>query len=206
MIDEYIKKYRADFDFVFCEKRTENIHGITVESDIFIFSKGIQRRTVSHFVFRKEGAVYECDCADIEFPNISLITVNGKKCLCFSKTLYGFVFLNTENLQVEYEYFPEKVFDDEESFIVVEARNLGDLIIFDGCYWACPDGIYAYDHGSKRFFDLSGEYGFVYDIEHNIADGVLTLSGRALNEEEMKMTFSENDIKDLINKKGTLDF
>ena len=206
MVEKYIKEYCEGFDFKPYKKHSEKVCDIIIESDISLFFEGINRRTKSHVVFRKDNAVYECDRVNTENLKISLITVNGKKCLCFSKSLYGFVFLNIDNLQVEFEYFPENVFNNEESFIVVEARNLGNLIIFDGCYWACPYGIYAYDYVNKRFFNLTGEYGLVYDVEGNILDGILTITGRSDHNKHIEVSLSEQDVQKLIDKKGTKDF
>ena len=206
MVEKYINKYCEGFDFKPCEKHSEEICGITIESESFLYSEGINRRIKSHVSFKKDGMVYECDCADIKFPNISLITLYDKKYLCFSRCLYGFIFLNVDTLQVEYEYFPEKVLGDEESFIVTEAKNFGEFLIFDGCYWACPYGIYAYDHSSKKFADISGEYDLIYDVEVSISEGKLILTGRNKEEKQIEISITEKDIKDLIDTKGTLDF
>ena len=107
---------------------------------------------------------------------------------------------------MEYEYFPEKVLRGEESFIITEARNLGKLLIFDGCYWACPYGLFAYDHESRRFFPLSEEFGLIYDVEATINDGILTVTGRDLNNKERELSFSEQDVKALIDREGKYEF
>lgn len=206
MVEKYIKEYCKGFDFKPCEKRLEEICGITVESELFLYQEGINRRTRSHVTFKKDSLVYECDCVDIVFPRLSLITLSDKKYLCFSRCLYGFELLNIDTLQIEYEYFPQKVLNNEESFVVAEARNFGALIIFDGCYWAYPYGIYAYDHSSKSFFDLSGEYGLIYDVEGVISDEFLTLTGCSENNEPIKIQFTEQEVRELITQKGSKDF
>ena len=202
MIEEYIKIFCDGWAFEPYERRTAEIGGVTVESEVMIYSEGIHRRTKSHVIFKKSDKIYECDCVDLEIPFLSLITVEGKPCICFSKCLYGFTLLNVDSLEVEYEYFPEKVLNGEESFIITEAKNFGRLLILDGCYWACPYMVFAYDHNSRRFLPLSDRLGMMFDVNAVIDNQTLIVTGRDMNDAEISVTLTEQEVINMINESG----
>ena len=104
----------------------------------------------------------------------------------------------------EYEFFPEKVIEEQESFIICDAKMLGDIIIFDGCYWACPYSCVAYDHRSGLFVNISLEYGIgATDIESEIREDVLIIHGM---DGDYSKAVTCDDVRQLLKEKGNTDF
>ena len=84
------------------------------------------------------------------------------------------------------------------------AKMLGDIIIFDGCYWAYPYSCVAYDHRSGFFVNLSLEYGIGNThSESEIKDGGLILHMDG-GEDDKLLTY--DDICQLLKEKGSTDF
>lgn len=132
------------------------------------------------------------------------VTVNASTYLCFRKTLYGFTLLNTETFE-DYDFFPEKVLDGKESYIVVSAVPFGDYIVFDGCYWGAPYVFYIYDHPNRRFLDLYDALG-VYsagDIPSAKAhENALTLKCENQARTPVTLNLSCGELEYLLNEKG----
>lgn len=98
---------------------------------------------------------YRCTCSDLHNwdPGVWQLRVQGRDVLCFRKTLYGFTLVDSETLTEVYDFFPEDLPQRQESFIIRGAANLGELIVFEGCYWAAPHTVMVYDHTDRRFYD-----------------------------------------------------
>lgn len=203
MINKYIAEYSEDFKYEFSESLTYEICGISVKVDVWEYNSNYNYREKAHVLLEKGDLKYECECIDRHgWDNMFYpLNINGKSYLCFRKTLYGFTFLDSETLVEEYDFFPEKVLGGEESFIIVDAKMLGDIIIFDGCYWACPYACIAYDHRAGVFVNLSEEYG-ITDDEAVIYDDVLVLRGSDCNDNKKEATVSIDEIRLLLKNKG----
>ena len=206
MINKYIEAYSDNFIFEPTESYSYEICGISVKIDVWEYNSNAEYREKAYIRLEKGDLKYECECIDrhpwddMFYP----LNLNGKTYLCFRKTLYGFTFLDAETLVEEYDCFPEKVIDGDESFIIVDAKMLGDIIIFDGCYWAYPYSCVAYDHRSGFFVNLSLEYGIGNThSESEIKDGGLVLHGEG---GEYKKLLTYDDIRQLLKEKENTDF
>ncbi len=206
MLNKYIQDYSENFIFEPAESFSYEICGISVKIDVWDYNSSTDYREKAYIRLQKGNLKYECECIDrhawddMFYP----LNLNGKTYLCFRKTLYGFTFLDAETLVEEYDYFPEEVIGGHESFIIVDAKMLGDIIIFDGCYWACPYSCVAYDRRSEIFVNLSLEYGLGNThSESEIKDGRLILH---VEDGEYNKTVTHSDISRLLKEKGNTDF
>ena len=208
MVSEYIRSYSDKFDFAFSQHISREICGVTIEIDVFKSNDSENFREKANVVFQNDRLEYACTCVDAHNWEDSFygITYHGIEYICFRKTLYGFTLLNAATLEEEFDYFPTGVLEGQESFIVVNAKSFADLIIFDGCYWAGPYIYYAYDHGKKRFLNLSEAYDFTSENKMEVMGDALVLTGTNQDDEAVKMTLKKEEICRLLNEKGTPDF
>ncbi|MBQ1991317.1 MAG: hypothetical protein II233_00880 [Clostridia bacterium] len=208
MLDKYIADYIKGFTFTPSEHITLEISDIKADIATMEYFDGLNHREKAHVTLQKGNLKYEYDSVDMHNwdNNFFNITINERSFLCFRKTLYGFTLLDTATLLEEYEYFPSKVLNGEESFIITDVKTFGNLIIFDGCYWACPTMFFAYDYSQKRFINLSKELGVYPEKEITIKNDTLFLIGLNDDEEEVEATITQNEIYSLLEKKGALDF
>lgn len=208
MIDEYIQSYKDGFIFYHSEHKSYEICGIKVEVDVMKYEDKRNSRRKANVALQKDNLKYECECVDYhDWMNIfSCVTLYERTFLNFRKTLYGFTLLHTDTLLEEYEYFPEGVLNHQESFIIANAKSYGNLIIFDGCYWDGPDAVYVFDYKHKRFLNLSEEFGITWVNTSKIENDILILSGTDVNDEKIEAKVNEDEIYQLLNEKGRLDF
>lgn len=208
VVNKYICAYSEGFSFEFVQHISREICGVSVEIDIWEYADAGNYREKANIVFRKDGLEYTCACVDKHNWEDSFysVTYHGIVYICFRKTLYGFTLLNVATLEEACDYFPSEVLEGYESYIMVNARSFGDLIIFDGCYWAGPYIYYAYDHAQKRFLNLSEAYDFTSENKFEVIDDTLVLTGTNENDEVIELTLKREEIYRLLNKKGTPDF
>ncbi|MBQ7847338.1 MAG: hypothetical protein IJ344_03540, partial [Clostridia bacterium] len=163
MVDRYIEEYKKGFVFTKEENEvsTFEVRGVHIRVEPSSFFDGRQRREKTDVFLEKGEHKRSFECVDILSARglFAPITLCGRDYLFFKRTLYGFILLNAETLQTAYEYFPKKVLEGEESFIITEALSFGNFLIFAGCYWAAPYEYFACDPKSMRFFALSKKYG-----------------------------------------------
>jgi hypothetical protein len=166
-----------------------------------------EHRDRAEILLEKDGLRYECE--GIERPRWDFfpVTVDGRPCILFSKTLYGFTLLDAETLTEITDFFPEKVMNGEESFIITHAGSFGEYLIFEGCYWGC-DYIYAaYEPATRRFVDLSQAYGILPgDHYARMWGGYLHLLGDTPDKETYEIKIKETDISSLMTERGTTAF
>lgn len=209
MLKKYISDYLDGAVFTPETKISQEICGVKVNIQPYIAEpskKGNLEK--ADLTFEKNGLKYECVCIDQHHWDNSLfpLKINGKDYLCFRKTLYGFTLLNAETLTEEYDYFPEAVVTGDESFIIADAKSFSDLVIFYGCYWACPYGCYAYDHSQKRFVCISLE-SVIYDSDPpEIIGDKLVLKCVTKDGAEKEISLSEKDIRALLASNGEVRF
>ena len=145
MLNKYISEYINGFSFIPCGHISLEICDIKIEIDVMDYKDAFGYREKAHVILQKGNLKYESECVETHNWEYSFfcITLYERKFICFRKTLYGFTLLDTNTLLEEYDYFPAKVLDGKESFIIVDAKSFGNLIIFDGCYWACEYSYFA---------------------------------------------------------------
>lgn len=207
-LGKYISEYGVGFDFKPTEKISYELHGAKISLDVMLFQDLSNRRQKATAVIEKNGNKYECELVDSHNWSrvFSFITLNGKPYFCFRKTLYGFTLLNADTLVEEYDYFPENVIDGGESFIIVGVGIIGDIIIFDGCYWAYPYGWFAYDHTQKKFLNLNDEYGIRNNDKTEINGDTLRLIGTDEEFKPVEATATLDEIRRLLKDKGRSGF
>ncbi len=211
--EQYIKKYKAWLNSMLSDCReaveyTEQILcgvNIEVESHDYMRADLSGHGQLSRVTFTKGEPSYTCQCCDDPTGFFPLLLA-GKWYICFRRSLYGFVLLNCETLSPEYEYFPKGVLRNQESFIVCSARQIENLLVFSGCYWACPDECFVFDYEAKRFLRLSKLYpGFALDREE-VREKTLILHGEDQNGENQQISLSREDLFAALETHGAEDF
>lgn len=196
MVDRYIEEYKKGFVFTREEDResTFEVLGVHIRVEPSIFFDGRQRREKADVFLEKGEHQRQFECVDLSSGRglFHGLTLWGKDYLFFKRTLYGFILLNAKTLQTEYEYFPQKVLEGEESFIITEALSFGDLLIFAGCYWAAPYEYFVCDPKSMRFFALSKKYGIesAGNGTMKVQGDTLLLTGESIHNEEQEILVS----------------
>ena len=212
-IDQYIENYKAWLNVTpetfrhTMETSEETVLGvkICVESHEYEEINGLKRGETATVTFSKGELSYSCSCCDLQrgfFP----ICIGGKNFIFFSRTLYGFVLLDCETLEAEYEHFPEIVLDGEESFIVTDVKQLKDLLRLGGCYWACPDEFFLFDYHTKRFLSFSRLYPEIDFEREEIEAETLTLHGKDKNDEDVTVSLTKEELLAALDTHGTADF
>ena len=207
LVEKYILEYSNGFNFVFSDHLSKRIFDIEIEVDIFEYSAQYSHREKAHVILKKGNLTYECDfCDEHNYENdFYPIILNGQRFICFRKTLYGFTLINVDTLSVEYEYFPEPVIYGEESFIITEVKQLDNLLIFEGCYWACPYECFVFDYDQKLFLNISNNYN-IYSLNKTELQGNnLVLFGADENNLEKQIIVSKQDLFIGITKYGKTD-
>ena len=207
LINKYILDYSEDFVFDFSQHIEKRVFDTEIEIDIFEYSTQNSHREKAHVIFTKGNLSYECDfCDQHDYENdFYPITLNGRRFLCFRKTLYGFTLLNADTLSVEFEYFPECVLDGEESFIVADGKQFNHLLIFEGCYWACPYECFAFDYDKKLFLNVSELCGLTSLDETAIQDNKLILYGTDPKDANVQCVVSAEDLRIALTQHGKTD-
>ncbi|MBQ8372570.1 MAG: hypothetical protein IJX38_06525 [Clostridia bacterium] len=208
LMEKYILEYSDGFNFVFSAHLSKRIFDVEIEVDIFEYSAQYSHREKAHVILKKGKLIYECDfCDSHDYANdFSPIIFDDQRFICFRKTLYGFTLINADTLCVEFEYFPENVFKGEESFIIVDVKQLDDFLILEGCYWACPYECFAFDYAKKLFLNVS-KICDLFSLDKTIVkDDELTLYGTDENDSEKQITVFKQDIIVGISKYGKIDF
>ncbi len=212
MIENYIEEYCDGFEFSQIEHFSQTVSGIDINIDIFEAWKeinGLEHHREKAFVTLTKGEkTYECMFYEEHSYEHSFfpVTLKGKSCLLFRKTLYGFTLLDTDTLTETYNYMPENIKNGEESFIITGVNQLGELLIFDGCYWAAPYECYVYDYEEKLFANVSTALGVDSLEEIRIKDGTLYLSGDVFSDDDesksIQKTISVKELNRLISENG----
>ena len=208
LIDKYIFEYAENFAFDCVDHLFNRIFDVEIDIDIFEYKDQHTHREKAHITFKKGDLTYECDFCDIHnYENdFYPIILNGQRFICFRKTLYGFTLINADTLSVEYEYFPESVMRGEESFIIADVKQLDHLLIFEGCYWACPYECWAFDYKTKLFLNVSKMCNVVDLNKAVLQDNALIIFGTDETNSEKQATLSKQDIMRGINEHGKTDF
>ena len=208
LAEQYIVKRSEGLTFDFLRHIAMKVLEIDIDIDVFEYKNGNIRAEKAHVTFKKDSLKYECDFCESHnyemcfFP----VTIHGGAFICFRKALYGFVLISTATLEVEYEYFPECVFDGRESFVIADVKQIENILLFDGCYWAFPYECFAFDYDKKLFLNISELCG-MYDLnEMTVEDNKLILYGVDENEIKNRLTVSIENVKKSFLEYGKKDF
>lgn len=213
LTEQYIEKYKAWLNPMLSDcretvERTERILcgvNIEVESHDYMRADLSGHGQLSRITFTKGELSYTCQCCDAPTGFFPLLLA-GKWYICFRRSLYGFVLLDCETLSPEYEYFPKGVLHEQESFIVCSARQIENLLVFGGCYWACPDECFIFDYEAKRFLRLSKLYpGFALDREE-VREKTLILHGEDPSGNNQQISLSREELLAALETHGAEDF
>ena len=208
LADNYVLEYSDGVTFEFSEHRSNQIFDVGIEIDIFEYNSRDSHREKARVTFKKDDLTYECDfCDDHNYENCFFpIFINGKRLICFRKTLYGLSLINADTLSMEYEYFPEAVARGEESFIITVVKQLDNILIFEGCYWACPYECFAFDYDQKRFLNVSAMSNIASLDKTVTQNDRLIIHGTDKNNAKAEFAISKQDLISCINKHGETDF
>ena len=194
---DYMTAYKKDVAFLESETEEWDISGVHILVKLWESERDHERRDWAQIRMVRDGLHYECEGIERNRWDFFPVTVEGRAYILFSKTLYGFTLIDPDTLTEAYDYFPEKVYDGDESFIITDAKTFGRYLIFTGCYWGSPYFFVAFDHELEVFADLSHHYG-VQDGECRIEGDRLILSGLDLDMERAEACATEKDIDTLI--------
>ena len=206
--DKCILEYCENCAFRYSEHISTRVFNVEIDIDIFEHKEQHNYREKAHVAFKTGDLTYECDCCDEHnYENdFYPIILNNQRLICFRKTLYGFTLINADTLTVEFEYFPEKVFNDEESFIIVNVKQLENLLIFEGCYWACPYECFAFDYEKKLFLNISKLCSVFFLDKTEVKENKLTICGTDKSNLNKQIALSIQDIISAMDKHGNPNF
>ena len=202
-----LTQYQKNYIFTETECQKSEVCGIRITVTLYEYDTESEHRDRAEILLEKDGLRYRCEGIERPLWDFFPVTVDGRPCILFSKTLYGFTLLDAETLTEITDFFPEKVMNGEESFIITHAGSFGEYLIFEGCYWGC-DYIYAaYEPATRRFVDLSQAYGILPgDHYAQMWGGYLHLLGDTPDKETYEIKIKETDISSLMTERGTTDF
>lgn len=206
-IQTYIARYKENAVFIPAEREQSEVCGVRVTVSFFAFDRDTEHRELARILLEKDGLRYECE--GIERPRWDFfpVTVSGRVCLLFSKTLYGFTLIDPDTLTEITDFFPERVMNGEESFIITHAQSYGKYLILDGCYWGAPYEFAALDPAQMRFVSLTEAYGVLAgDHTAAVSGDSLILQGTSPAYASMTVTVTEREIDRLMSQYGTADF
>ncbi|MBO5440163.1 MAG: hypothetical protein J6A53_05860 [Clostridia bacterium] len=207
-MDNYIKEYCGNFEFDFVEHISSKIADISINIDAYEAQKNIDgiihSREKALVNLTKNNLKYQCELFEEHNYENSFFKVmlNGHSYLFFRKTLYGFTLLDTETMCEFYNYVPQAIKTGEESFIITDVKQIGEIFVLDGCYWACPYQCFAYDFKSKLFVNVSHYLGIISLNDSTVKDNKLILNGRNSNNDGVTKEFMREELAKLISKNG----
>lgn len=203
-IDKYILEYAKDFVFVHSEHISKCVFDVEIDVDVLEHNAQYNHREKAHVTLKKGNLTYECDFCDEHNYESDFypVILNGQRFICFRKTLYGFTLINADTLCTAYEYFPKCVIEGGESFIITDVKQLDNLLIFEGCYWACPYECFVFDYETKLFLNASKIYDVVSLDKTIVQNDELIIYGTDEKDFEKQITVSKQDIVLDINMHG----
>ena len=201
---DHLTQYKANYTFTETERQQSELCGIRITVTLYEYDTKAEHRDRAEILMEKGGLRYGCEGIERTHWDLFPVTVDGRSYILFSKTLYGFTLIDPDTLTETYDYFPEKVYDGEESFIITDAKTFGRYLIFEGCYWGCPYEFVAYDHELGAFVGLSALCE-VYDGGSRIEGDRLILSGLDTGMERTEVSLTDADIERLLMEYGVDD-
>ncbi len=207
-LEKYVLDYSENYPFRYVESMSFHVLDVSIDLDIFEYEDKYNHRARAHVSFKKNNLLYGCVfCDEHDYENSFFpVVLNGQSYICFRKTLYGFTLLNAVTLTVEFEYFPECLSKGEESFIIVDVKQIENILIFDGCYWAYPYQCFAFDYEKKLFLNVSEMCGIASLDQMDLRENSLILTGADKKGTARSMTVTVQDLIAGIDKNGETDF
>lgn len=206
---DYLTQYKANYIFTETERQQSELSGIRITVTLYEYDTEAEHRDRAEILMEKDGLRYRCEGIERTHWDFFPVTVEGRPYILFSKTLYGFTLIDPETLTEYVDFFPEKVMDGEESFIITHARSYGKYLILDGCYWGAPYEFAALDPTHMRYVSLTEAYGVLAgDHTAAVSEDSLLLRGMSLTDDPVTVTVyvTEKDIDRLMATVGKADF
>ena len=206
-LQRYIDLYKEGADLTYSETDRFHVCDVRIIVTLYEYDTESDHRDRAEILLEKDGLRYECE--GIERPRWDFfpVTVDGRSYILFSKTLYGFTLLDAETLTEITDFFPEKVMNGEESFIITNAQSFGKYLILDGCYWGASYEFAALDPAQMRFVSLTEAYGVLAgDHTARIQGDELLLKGENWEHKPTEIIVSASDLDHLMTERGTTDF
>lgn len=209
--DDYVSQYVSAVPFGLAEVIEQEIGDIHVKIMVMEYHDGrcYSYYEKAHVVLTKGERKYECFCIDEhQWDDLfSFLQLDGKQYLCFRKTLYGFTLIDAETLAEAYDYFPSQVLEGHESFIIFNAWGYRNFIVFNGCWWACPEVYYIYDYRNKKVLDVFNVFSvFSHNGEVSIENDELVLDCTDDDDRIVKLRLGYQELCDLMSLYGNDNF
>lgn len=207
-MDNFKKEYCGDFEFTFVARTSYKVADILIDIDVYEAEKTIDgiihSREKAIVNLAKNNLTYQCELfEEHNYENCFFeVMLNEHSYLLFRKTLYGFTLIDTESLCEFYNYVPQAIKTGEESFIITDVKQIDDIFVLEGCYWACPYECFAYDFKSKLFVNISNYSGIAYLDKSAVKNNRLILNGRDSNNNDVTKEITSEELESLISKNG----
>lgn len=205
---DYLTRYKENYVFAETECRQSEVCGVRITVTLYEYETGTEYRSFARILLEKDGLCYECEGIERIRWEFFPVTVDGRACIFFSKTLYGFTLIDPDTLTEITDFFPERVYGGVESFIITHAQTFGKYLILDGCYWGAPFEFAALDPVQMRFVSFTEAYGVLAgDQTAAVAgDTLILLQGTSPDGQPVEITTTEQAIDCLMAESGTDDF
>lgn len=207
--DDYVSQYVSAVPFGLVEEIEQEIGDIHIKIMVMEYNDGRGFYEKAHVVLTRGEHKYECFCIhEHQWDELfSFLQLDGKQYLCFRKTLYGFTLIDAETLEEAYDYFPSQVLDGHESFIFLNAWGYRNFIVFNGCWWACPEVYYIYDYRNKKVLDVFETFSvFSHNGEVAIENDELVLECTDDDDRIVKLRLGYQELCDLMSLHGSANF
>jgi hypothetical protein len=91
---------------------------------------------------------------------------NGKNYIVFNTDLYGYSIFDINEGKIKH-FIPEEILKGKEAFIWSDAKycKINNILMVNGCYWACPWGVAFYDFSDPMNIPLP-YYCESYDVDY----------------------------------------
>ena len=139
--NDYINEYLASNDFQKIGEENRTFNNLETKIEYFEYHykisgyDGLKEKTIIT-ITDKANTKHIYECIDAFFMPYEF-GYNSSQYLIFRKSLYGYTLLNLTDF-TETNYFPSRVLEGEEAFIICEAKILKNLLALGGCLWGGP--------------------------------------------------------------------
>ena len=176
---EYINEYLASGDFHKIGEENCIFNNLNAKIEYFEYNykisgyDGLKEKTVMT-ITDKTNTKHTYECIDTFFTPYEF-EYKGAQYLIFRKSLYGYTLLNLTDF-TEKNYFPSRVPEGDEAFIICEAKILKNLLVLGGCLWGGPYECRVLNLDTLEVADINKLCG-ITDIagDINISDDALIL-------------------------------
>ncbi|MDE5592687.1 MAG: hypothetical protein K2I75_02000, partial [Clostridiales bacterium] len=182
---EYINEYLASGDFQKIGEENGIFNNLKTKIEYFEYKykisgcDGLKEKTVMT-ITDKANTKHIYECIDTFFTPYEF-EYKGTQYLIFRKSLYGYTILNLTDF-TEKNYFPSRVLEGEEAFIICEAKILKNLLVLGGCLWGGPYECRVLNLDTSQIANIS-KICNITDVvgEINVPDNALILQDENTN-------------------------